>query len=52
MDTTKIFANGDLNEFDATFVDLRKKNINQAKEIINIKLEQESKTILLCEVME
>ena len=50
MDTTKIFSNGDSNEFDATFVNPMEKNRAQAKGIINLKLEQESQAILLCEV--
>ena len=42
MYTTKIFANEDSNEFDAIVADLMEKNRAQAKEIINLKLEQES----------
>ena len=52
IDTTKLFSNGDSNEFDATIVDLMEKNRAQAKEIRNLKLEQESQAILLCEVTE
>ena len=52
IDTTKLFANGNSSEFDATIVDLIKKNRAQAKEIRNLKLEQESQAILLCEVTE
>ena len=50
MDTTKLFANGDSNEFNTTVVDLMEKNRAQAEEIRNLKLEQESQAILLCEV--
>ena len=50
MDTTKLFANGDSNEFDAAIVDLMEKNRAQAEEIINLKLEKELQAILLCEV--
>ncbi len=52
MDTAKLFANGDSNEFDATVVDLMEKNRAQAEEIKNLKLEQESQATLLCEVTE
>ena len=37
IDTTKLFANGDSNKFDATIVDLMEKNKIQADEIINLK---------------
>ena len=37
MDTTKLFANGDSNEFDAIVADLMEKNKIQAKEINNLK---------------
>ena len=50
MDTTKLFANGDSNEFDVEIAYLMEKNRAQAKEIRNLKLEQESQAILLCEV--
>lgn len=52
MDTTKIFANADSNEFDAAVTNLMEKNRTLAKEIRNIKIEQESQAILLCEVTE
>ena len=42
MDTTKVFANGNSHEFDVVVVDLMEKNRSQAKEIRNLKLEQES----------
>ena len=50
IDTTKLFANGDSNEFDAIVADLMEKNRAKVEEIRNLKLEQESQTILLCEV--
>ena len=50
IDTTKLFSNDDSNEFDATIVDLIEKNRVQAKEIRNLKLEQESQAMMLCEV--
>ena len=48
--TTKLFANGDSNEFNATIVDLMEKNRLKAKEIRNLKLEQEYQAMMLCEV--
>ena len=50
MDTTKLFANGDSNQFDAVVEDLMEKNRTQVEEIRNLKLEQESQAIFLCEV--
>ena len=50
IDTTKIFAEGNSSEFDAAIADLMEKNRAQAEEIRNLKLEQESQAILLCEV--
>ena len=52
IDTTKVFSNGDSNEFDSTIACLMEKNRVQVEEIINLKLEQESQAILLCEVTE
>lgn len=52
MDTTKLFTNGDSNEFDAAVVDLMEKNKTLAEEIRNLKIEQESQAISLCEVIE
>ena len=52
MDTTKLFGNGDSHEFDVAVVDLMEKNIIQAKEIRNLKVEKESQAILLCRVIE
>ena len=42
METTKLFANGDSNEFDVVVADLMEKNRAQAKKIRNLKLEKES----------
>ena len=50
IDTTKVFANGDLKEFDATIADLMEKNRAQVEEIRMI--EQESQSMMLCEVIE
>ena len=52
IDTTKLFAEGNSNEFDVAIVDMMEKNRAQVEEIINLKLEQESQVILLCEVTE
>ena len=48
IDTTKLFADGDSNEFDTVVADPMEKNRIQAKEIKNLKLEQKSQAILLC----
>ena len=50
IDTTKLFIEGNSSEFDVAIVDLMEKNRVQAKEIRNLKLEQESQAILICEV--
>ncbi len=42
IDTTKLFVDGDSNEFDVVVADLMEKNRVQAKEIRNLNLEQES----------
>ena len=47
-----MFANGDSNEFDAAIAGLMEKNRVQAEEIRNLKLEQESQAMMLCEVNE
>ena len=52
IDTTKLFADGNSNEFDAAVADLMEKNKIQAEEIRNLKLEKESQAILVCEVVE
>ena len=52
IDTTKLFTDGDSNEFDAAVIDLMEKNRIQAEEIKNLKLEKESQAILVCEVVE
>ena len=48
--TTKLFREGNSSELDAAIADLMKKNRAQDKEIRNLKLEQESQAIMLCEV--
>ena len=50
MDTTKFFANGDSNEFDATIAYLMEKNSAWSKKIRILKIEQESQAMMLCEV--
>ena len=52
IDTTKLLTKGNSSEFDVAIADLMEKNRAQAKEIKNLKLEQESQDILLCEVTE
>ena len=44
IDTTKLFAEGNSSEFDAAIANLMENNRPQAKEIINLKMEQESHT--------
>ena len=48
----KVFSNGDCKESDATITDLIEKNRAQAKEIIFLKIEQESQAMMLCEIIE
>ena len=52
IDTTKLFVGDNSNKFDAAIVDLMEKKRAQAEEIKNLKLEQESQAIMLCEVTE
>ena len=52
IDTTKVFTNGDTQEFDAALVDLMEKNRAQAEEIRSLKIEQESQAMMLCEITE
>ena len=52
IDTTKVFANGDSMEFDATIAELMEKNRAQAEEIRSLKIEQESQAMMLCETTE
>ena len=48
IDTTKVFKNGESKEFDAATPDLMEKNKSQAKEIRNLKIEQELQAMMLC----
>lgn len=48
--TTKLFADGNSYESNVAIVDLMEKIRAQVEEIRNLKLEQESQVILLCEV--
>ena len=50
IDTTKLFIAGNSSEFDVAISDLMENNRAQVEEIRNLKLEQESQAILLCEV--
>ena len=50
IDTTKLFTDGNSSEFDGAIADLMEKNKAQAEEIRNLKLEQESQAMMLCEV--
>ena len=52
IDTTKVFSNGDTQEFDATIADLMEKNRAQVEEIRSLKIEQESQAMMLCEITE
>ena len=48
IDTTKVFSNGDTQEFDAEIVDLMENNSAQVEEIRSLKIEQESQAMMLC----
>ena len=52
IDTARLFTDGNQNEFDAAIADLMERNRVQEEEIKNLKLEQESQAILICEVTE
>ena len=52
IDTTKVFSNGDTQEFDAEIVDLMENNSAQVEEIRSLKIEQESQAMMLCEITE
>ena len=52
IDTTKFFANGDTNEFDAAITYLMEKNKARVEEIRNLKIGKESQAMMLCEVTE
>jgi len=52
IDTTKLFANGELNEFDEKIAKMMEKNRSQDEEIKNLKIEQESQAMMLCKVTE
>ena len=49
-DTTEFFDNVDSNTFDEEIEDLIEKNREKVEEIRNIKIEQESQVMMLCEV--
>ena len=50
IDTTKVFANSDTEEFDAAIAELMEMKRVKAEEIRTLKLEQESQAMMLCEV--
>lgn len=52
IDTTQVFANGDIKEFDASITELMEKNRVQVEEIRSLKMEHESQAIMLCEITE
>ena len=52
IDTSKLFIDGNQSEFDVAIANLRERNRAQEEEIRNLKLEQESEAILVCEVIE
>ena len=52
IDTTKLFTEGNSSDFDVAIANLMEKNRAQAEEIRNLKLEQKSQAILICEVTE
>ena len=50
VDTTKLFANGDTQEFEAAIANLMERNRAQAEEIRSLKIEQESQAMMLYEI--
>ena len=50
MDTTKVFANGDTQEFESAITNFMEKNRAQEKERRSLKIEQESQAMMLCEI--
>ena len=50
IDTTKVFSNGDTQEFEVAIVDMMERNRAQAEEIRSLKIEQESQAMMLCEI--
>ena len=52
IDTSELFIDGNQSEFYAAIADLMERNRAQEEEIRNLKLEQESQAILVCEVTE
>ena len=52
IDTSNLFTDGNQSEFDVAIADLMERNRAQEEEIKNLKLEQESQAILVCEVTE
>ena len=52
IDATKVFANGDTQEFDAAIAELMERNRAQVEEIKSLKIEQESQAMMLCDINE
>ena len=52
IDATQVFSNGDSKEFDAAIAELMEKDRAQEKEIRSLKMEQKSKSMMLCEITE
>ena len=52
IDTTQVFANGYSKEFDAAIAELMEKNRAQVEEIRSLKMEHESQSMMLCEIIE
>ena len=52
IDTSELFTDVNQSEFDVAIVELMEKNRAQEEEIRNLKLEQESQAILVCELTE
>ena len=50
IDTARVFSNKESKDFDVVIADLMEKNRAQAEEIRTLKIEQESKAMMLCEV--
>ena len=50
IDTTKVFSNGDTQDFYAAIEDLMEKNRAQVEEIRSLKIEQDLQAMMLCEI--
>ena len=52
IDTIEFFAYGNTSEFDAVVANLMGKNGFLTEEVINLKIEKEVQSVLLCELTE